>query len=409
MSDHDAIYHENQVAGLCAVHCLNTLLQGPYFTEIDLMTVAQDLDKKEKQLMSEQGFDAPDFLKYMAEESGNVADDGNYSVQVLAEALKVWNLTCIPYTSPEAKKARENPLSEKAFICNQGEHWLTIRKIGESWYNLNSLLKSGPQYLSDFYLSAYIDSLMNQNYSIFVVRGDLPRPSPSFSGEGSWYPIKSISKSGKNVYFDGDEREQGDIKRGRTGENNLDGMDPQDIQRLEAEEIAMALAASLQQPGSSASNSINIIDDEDAELAMALEMSKQLSNANTTAKPSTTSTVSDPSASSTANISTTSTSNPSHSHTTSPSTISKQVPEEPPASEQTATIGFKLPNNQKLQRRFQKSDSIKAILEYLTGQTNVQENKITLIVSNQKYDINSGMSIGDANLDKTLLVVQLQK
>lgn len=29
-----------QVAALCGVHCLNTLLQGPYFTEVDLAHVS---------------------------------------------------------------------------------------------------------------------------------------------------------------------------------------------------------------------------------------------------------------------------------------------------------------------------------------------------------------------------------
>ena len=30
------LYHETQVASLCGVHAINTLLQGPYFSEVDL-------------------------------------------------------------------------------------------------------------------------------------------------------------------------------------------------------------------------------------------------------------------------------------------------------------------------------------------------------------------------------------
>jgi ataxin-3 len=41
-----------QEAGLCAVHCLNTLLQGPYFSEIDLMQIAKEFDDQEKKLMA---------------------------------------------------------------------------------------------------------------------------------------------------------------------------------------------------------------------------------------------------------------------------------------------------------------------------------------------------------------------
>lgn len=33
------VYHEKQVAALCGVHALNTLLQGPFFSEIELAQV----------------------------------------------------------------------------------------------------------------------------------------------------------------------------------------------------------------------------------------------------------------------------------------------------------------------------------------------------------------------------------
>lgn len=38
---------------LCGVHCLNNLLQGSYYTAIDLMEIAQDIDKKEKALVTD--------------------------------------------------------------------------------------------------------------------------------------------------------------------------------------------------------------------------------------------------------------------------------------------------------------------------------------------------------------------
>ncbi|CAF2267644.1 unnamed protein product [Brassica napus] len=43
------LYHEVQEANLCAVHCVNTVLQGPFFSEFDLAAVASDLDEKERQ------------------------------------------------------------------------------------------------------------------------------------------------------------------------------------------------------------------------------------------------------------------------------------------------------------------------------------------------------------------------
>lgn len=35
------IYHEKQEGSLCAQHALNNLLQGDYFSAVDLATIAQ--------------------------------------------------------------------------------------------------------------------------------------------------------------------------------------------------------------------------------------------------------------------------------------------------------------------------------------------------------------------------------
>lgn len=44
---------------------------------------------------------------------------------------------------------------------------------GRQVYNFNSLYPA-PEYLSNFYLSAYLDTLKNSGWSIFVVQGSLP-------------------------------------------------------------------------------------------------------------------------------------------------------------------------------------------------------------------------------------------
>lgn len=71
-----------QEAALCGVHCVNSLLQGPFFSEWDLAKIAQDLDALERSLMASHGVNTPDFIKYAAEDSGNVARDGMFSIQV---------------------------------------------------------------------------------------------------------------------------------------------------------------------------------------------------------------------------------------------------------------------------------------------------------------------------------------
>ena len=74
------LYHEVQESKLCAVHCVNTVLQGPFFSEFDLAAVASDLDRKERQVMIEGGGISGDFL---SDESHNVSLDGHFSIQVL--------------------------------------------------------------------------------------------------------------------------------------------------------------------------------------------------------------------------------------------------------------------------------------------------------------------------------------
>ena len=46
-----------------------------------VMQIAADLDASEQALLSEGGVDSEDYLRYIAEGSGNVADDGMFSVQ----------------------------------------------------------------------------------------------------------------------------------------------------------------------------------------------------------------------------------------------------------------------------------------------------------------------------------------
>jgi hypothetical protein len=48
------------------------------------MQIALELDQQERAFMAEGGMESEDYLKYIAEDSGNVAADGNFSVQVCA-------------------------------------------------------------------------------------------------------------------------------------------------------------------------------------------------------------------------------------------------------------------------------------------------------------------------------------
>ncbi|KAL9239028.1 hypothetical protein vseg_013386 [Gypsophila vaccaria] len=174
------LYHEVQEAKLCAVHCVNTVLQGPFFSEFDLAALAADLDRKERQMMI-QGTTAGDFN---SEVSHNVSLGGDFSIQVLQKALEVWDLQVIPMDSPVAEPAQIDPELENGFICHLQDHWFCIRKVNGEWYNFDSLY-AAPEHLSKFYLSAYLDSLKGAGWSIFLVRGNFPKECPLSSSEAS--------------------------------------------------------------------------------------------------------------------------------------------------------------------------------------------------------------------------------
>ncbi|KAI5561198.1 hypothetical protein BDE02_16G098500 [Populus trichocarpa] len=184
VSNGGMLYHEVQEAKLCAVHCVNTVLQGPFFSEFDLAALASDLDTKERQMMQEGTVSAAASGDFLSAESHNVSLGGDFSIQVLQKALEVWDLQVIASDSPVAEHAQIDPDLENAFICHLHDHWFCIRKVNGEWYNFDSLY-AAPQHLSKFYLAAYLDSLKNSGWSIFLVRGNFPKEFPIASSEAS--------------------------------------------------------------------------------------------------------------------------------------------------------------------------------------------------------------------------------
>ncbi|CAH8842413.1 unnamed protein product [Trichobilharzia szidati] len=163
----ELIFHEKQDGSLCAQHCLNALLQGPYFTAVDLANIASQLDEQESSAMGSSCGAIPSFQ--------NMDETGYFSVQVICKALQIWSLELVPFLRqcPEAELARENPAGQKAFICHYQHHWFTIRKIGNQWFNLNSILPA-PRLISETYLTTYLAQLKEEGNSIFFIIGTLP-------------------------------------------------------------------------------------------------------------------------------------------------------------------------------------------------------------------------------------------
>uniref|UniRef100_A0A8C1WLF9 ubiquitinyl hydrolase 1 n=1 Tax=Cyprinus carpio TaxID=7962 RepID=A0A8C1WLF9_CYPCA len=154
----ESIFHEKQEGSLCAQHCLNNLLQGEYFSPVELSSIAEQLDEEERMRMAEGGVQTEEYRTFL---------------QVISSALGVWGLEIVLFNSREYQQLRIDPIHEKAFICNYKEHWFTVRKLGQQWFNLNSLL-TGPELISDTYLALFLAQLQQEGYSIFVIRGSLP-------------------------------------------------------------------------------------------------------------------------------------------------------------------------------------------------------------------------------------------
>lgn len=72
-----------QEGQLCAQHCLNALLQGPFYTAVDLATLANQLDEEERRRMTE-GLEPgmPEYATIVNQPSSNMDDTGFFSVQV---------------------------------------------------------------------------------------------------------------------------------------------------------------------------------------------------------------------------------------------------------------------------------------------------------------------------------------
>ncbi|KAJ8399172.1 hypothetical protein AAFF_G00415510 [Aldrovandia affinis] len=260
----ESIFHEKQEGSLCAQHCLNNLLQGEYFTPVDLSSIAQQLDEEERMRMAEGGVTSMEYRTFLQQPSGNMDDSGFFNIQVISNALGVWGLELVLFNSPEYQRLTINPINEKAFICNYKEHWFTVRKLGQQWFNLNSLL-TGPELISDTYLALFLAQLQQEGYSIFVIRGNLPdceaeqilrimrveqRQRPKLIGEEA-----AQSSSG-----------QASADRGMSVQRMLDvgqGME-EGVLDEDEEELRKALALSRQDME---------VEDEEADLRRAIQLS----------------------------------------------------------------------------------------------------------------------------------------
>jgi len=410
------LYHEKQVAALCGQHALNTLLQGPYFTEVDLSQIAHELDAMEQSFMAESGMDTKAYSDWQKEESGNVANDGMFSIQVLSKALANWDLSCLNLQSPEAVESKEHPEKEQAFICNLKEHWLTVRRVHDCFYNFNSLY-GAPEFLGDLYLTAFLATLREQGYSIFVVKGQLPHTHPDAGSEdtpGKWFTPQQAKESTRGAVK---ARESGYLKaaisnimekatqegtmvtlktQGQTAGNswkrqrdwspnsfNSGSQDTQD------EDLARAIAASLGNPTEEAQGRnaglVHDFDDEDPDLAAALAASM----ADTSGQAST------------------STAQQEEADMAAARLATLDPGQEPAVGPRTVDLALRLPNGDRLMRRFMRTERIQEVLNFLRWKgTDVTGHVLTAFPSKELRDPQQTLKAAGLVTNETLTLVK---
>ncbi len=180
------VYFEKQGADrLCGVHCLNSLLQGPIFTQVDLNRYASELDQEEAKLLSSKSSaPAPRSMTISSlssrPESENVNHtDGYFSLGVLEKALKSKFSLVVENAARRdiVQNISRNGFSHhEGFVIHLRDHWFSARRVADQWYFLDSL-KSVPQPVSENDLWGTLQGLIQSGNNVFVISGGkLPDP-----------------------------------------------------------------------------------------------------------------------------------------------------------------------------------------------------------------------------------------
>jgi len=281
-------------------------------------------------------------LTRVAEGSGNVDPQGNFSIEVLRAALRSrYDLDLPNVKAKRISESLADVTEMEGFICNKSDHWFAIRMINGRFWNLNSM-EERPQIISHFKLATEIAGYQNSGYTVFCVLDGLP-PACNTAAQRRqglseyWWKEKDLvigkgkgaataatdlwSNVGSGMRLDG--------KSTNTNENIIDGL-------TEDEMMQMALTASLE----------------------AARMSKAEETAILTAEPN------------------------------------KETPN-------TANIQFRLPNGSRSVRRFLKTELVSMLYSYVENESNASSCKrLELRSGFPPKDLKSMQTktIGEANL-----------
>eukprot|EP00747_Dinoflagellata_sp_TGD_P022728 gnl/TRDRNA2_/TRDRNA2_129302_c0_seq1.p1 gnl/TRDRNA2_/TRDRNA2_129302_c0~~gnl/TRDRNA2_/TRDRNA2_129302_c0_seq1.p1 ORF type:complete len:288 (-),score=87.39 gnl/TRDRNA2_/TRDRNA2_129302_c0_seq1:51-914(-) len=226
------IYHEKQVGALCAVHCLNNLMQGPMFDEVTMAEVARDLDAQERRLLGGAALAG----------GGNVREDGFFNLPVISAVLQRAGFEMERMAGAAAQAAIKEPAKQRGFICNKKEHWFAFRRIGQEWFDLNSCLKT-PRHFTDAELAQHVNEALNEGYTVFNVRGEYQRTELDANSKKLLEAVQGCGHFRQtHCLFSG----EGQTLGGGSGSAAAPQVDPDLLAAAESDpELAAAIQASL--------------------------------------------------------------------------------------------------------------------------------------------------------------------
>uniref|UniRef100_A0A7S3KCE8 ubiquitinyl hydrolase 1 n=1 Tax=Euplotes crassus TaxID=5936 RepID=A0A7S3KCE8_EUPCR len=199
------------------------------------------------------------------EGTNNIADDGNYNIQVLEKAIEGVGTYDLLNLDKPGVRTSDIASDNQAFLCNSADHWFAIRKVHGIWFNLNSTnMEPGPQIVSDFYLEVFLEAVKGANYTIYTVRGDsLPQPKKE----------ETVSSLRESQRYLGLDYLQEDYNQNKTRPLNTDGADQS--------EIDAAIKASLEDMHGGGFGPPPVVSQpsEDDDLMAAIALSLQQENA----------------------------------------------------------------------------------------------------------------------------------
>ncbi|KAL5219393.1 hypothetical protein ABZP36_020077 [Zizania latifolia] len=171
------VYHERQRLQFCLLHALNNLMQEKEsFTRAELDGIAENL------VRSDPNKDQWTPLSLIFKPHHNVFT-GNYDVNVLITALEARKKKVVWHD--HRKGASSIDLDAEALVGLMinvpvrrlrglwtGRHWVAIRSINGTWFNLDSDFAAPKEFQDKDELIAFLDSILSEGGELMIVLQD---------------------------------------------------------------------------------------------------------------------------------------------------------------------------------------------------------------------------------------------